>query len=84
MIKARCNCGTCHIRVEAEIVYDSRVKKNVYVYDGAEAGYNPRWNAPRCPKCDTPLYPFKVVWDMPDRYIDKNGELRVREYKDIE
>lgn len=80
MIKCRFYCGKCLLRVEAEIVTDSKTGKEVYGYNGRSVE-----ELPTCPTCgrEMPYGKFKIIRDVPDRYIDANGALKVREYKDI-
>lgn len=84
MIKCRFYCPTCRLRVEAEIVYDKRTDRFVYAYNHKEAGDSPQTcKSPICPECHSTLGNFKVVRDVPDRYIDENGNVCIREYKEL-
>lgn len=79
MIKARFYCKKCLLRMEAEVVYDKRQDKNIYAYSGMDAENS----FPVCPACHAQLQHFKIVRDVPDRYIDEEGRVCIKEYKDL-
>lgn len=61
-----------------------RTERYVFAYDLKDAGTLNNWNVPDCPRCGKPtMTGFKVIRDVPDRYIDLDGNICVREYKEL-
>jgi hypothetical protein len=73
--------------MEAEIVYHKGLDYSVYVYSLRSKNANilpiKDGEPPVCPNCGKIMESYKLVRDVPDRYIDDKGALRCREYKDI-
>lgn len=89
MIRSRFFCTACRLRMEAEIAYDKRLGYTVYCYSLKSKSpfitspINAKTGTPICPNCGIRMERFKLVQDVPDRYYDEKGTLRMREYKDI-
>lgn len=84
MIRSRFYCQRCRLRSESEIVYDKKSGLWVYFYLLVKGVLrNAETHTPLCPNCGAELQKHKIVKDVPDRYIDTDGALKDREYKEL-